>query len=74
MSRFALAAVVCQLDCAESFAECRVKAAGADRGQLLRVTDEDRLPLGPLDVLEQWCEHTRLGHPGLVDDEHTAAW
>ncbi len=71
--RVALAAVLGELDRAEPFAEGGEEPAGADRRQLLRVADQERLPLRPLDELEQRREHPRLGHAGLVDDEHAAA-
>ena len=50
LGELVLAAVLGQLDRAELLAEGRVEAAGADRGQLARVTDEDRFPLGTLDL------------------------
>jgi hypothetical protein len=71
LGELVLAAVLGQLDRTELLAERRVEAAGADRWQLERVTDKDRFPLGTLDLTEQGCEHARLGHPGLIDDQHT---
>ena len=46
--------------------------AGADGGELVRVADQDRLAAGLLDELEHGREDARLGHAGLVDDEHGA--
>ena len=62
-----------KVDRIEPFAEGREEAAGSDRRQLLRVADQDRLPLRLVDELEQRRERARLGHAGLVDDEHAAA-
>ena len=70
--RVVLAAVLGEVDRAEPVAEGGEEAAGADGGQLLRVADQDRLPLGLLDEVEQRRQHARLGHAGLVDDQHAA--
>lgn len=47
--------------------------ARADGGELVRVADENRLPLRPLDEGEDAGEDARLRHPRLVDDEYAVA-
>lgn len=67
-----LAAVLAQHQGAELLAEGRVEAAGADRRQLAGIADEDRLPAGCVDQLEQRREHARFCQARLVDDQDTA--
>src|SRR5262249_28263836 len=50
------------------------QAAGADRRELLRVADQDRLAPGTLDKVEHGREDACLGHPGLVDEEYGSRW
>ena len=67
-----LAAVLAELDRAVAFDDAGEEAAGADRGQLGGIADQDDLPLRLLDAFEQRREDARLGHPGLVDDDEAA--
>ena len=69
----ALAAVLAELDRAVTFDDAGEEAAGADGGELVRVADQDVFPLRLLDAFEQRREDARLGHAGLVDDEHGSA-
>jgi hypothetical protein len=66
----ALAAVVRKLELALALDDGGEEPARADGGELLRVADEDRLPLRLLDEGEDAGEDARLRHPRLVDDEH----
>ncbi len=72
LRQLVLAAVLGQLDRIELLAKSRVETAGANRGQLTRVTHQDRFPLGTLDRTQKRREHARLGHACLVDDQHAA--
>ena len=67
-----LAAVLGQHDGAVALDDAGEEAARADRGELVRVADQDRLAARLLDELEHGREDARLGHAGLVDDEHRA--
>ena len=73
LRRVVLAAVLRKADRAEAVAEGGEEAAGADGRELAGVADQDRLPAGLLDQLEQRREDARLRHAGLVDDQHAAA-
>ena len=66
----ALAAVLAEDDGAFALDDPGEEAAGADGRQLVRIADQDRLPLRLLDELEHGREHASLRHAGLVDDEH----
>ncbi len=44
-------------------------ASGADRGELLAVTDRDQLRAGALDKIGQGIEASVIDHPGLVQDD-----
>jgi hypothetical protein len=68
----ALAAIARELDHVEPVAERLVETAGADRWQLRWVADQEQFSLGALDLVQERSENARLGHPGLVDDEHAA--
>ena len=65
-----LAPVLAEDDGAFALDDAGEEAAGADGRELLRIADQDRLPLRLLDQLEHRREHARLRHRGLVDDEH----
>ena len=67
-----LAAVLGELDSAVTLDDAREETTGADSGQLVRIADQQRLPVRLLDPLEQRPEDPGLGHAGLVDDEQAA--
>lgn len=67
-----LAAVLAQLDGAVAFDNPGEEAAGADRGQLAGIADQDDLPVRLFDALEQRREDPRFGHVGLVDHDEAA--
>ena len=68
----ALAAVLGQHDGAVALDDAGEEPARADGGELVRVADQDRLPVRLLDEVEHGREDARLGHAGLVDDEHAS--
>ena len=67
-----LAAVLGQHDGALALDDAGEEPARADGGELVRVADQDRLPVRLLDEVEHGREDARLGHAGLVDDEHAS--
>jgi hypothetical protein len=69
----ALAAAVVELDRPVALSEGGEQPARADGGELGRVADEHRLPVGVVDLEEQAGERARICHPRLVDHEHASA-
>ena len=69
-----LAAVLAEDDGAFALDDAGEQAASTYRGELVGIADQDRLPFRLLDELEQRGERSRLGHRGLIDNQHTTEW
>jgi hypothetical protein len=64
-----LAAVLAEHDGALALDDPSEESAGADCGKLVRIADQDCLPVSPLDQCKHGRENARLRHRSLVDDD-----
>jgi hypothetical protein len=69
---FPLAAVLGELERSQLLAEGLVEAAGADRGELTWIANQDRLSVCLFDEPQERREDARLSHPCLVNDQDAA--
>ena len=72
LPRVDLADVLAEFDGQPATHEPDERPAGADLGQLAVVANEHELPVGLLDMPEQFRELAGREHPGLIHDEHAA--